>query len=212
LLDSVGRVPNLVQAETFLKEAEERNPGPWVAHSRLVAQAAGLISDSIPGLQPQTAYSLGLLHDIGRREGVTGMRHVIDGYRFLSAQGYDGAARICMTHSYPIKNVASGSAKWDGTRDEYDFAQAYLDAIDYNLYDRLIQLCDALSMASGYCLMEKRMVDVALRYGTNKYTVMKWKAFLEIKDEFDHLAVRPVYSLLPGVVDHTFGDLGRVVE
>ena len=32
---------------------------------------------------------MGLLHDIGRREGVTGMRHTLDGYRYLLEQGFD---------------------------------------------------------------------------------------------------------------------------
>jgi hypothetical protein len=128
------------------------------------------------------------------------------------ARGYDGAARICLTHSYPLKNVASGSAAWDGTPEEYEFTQAYLDGIEYNLYDRLIQLCDGVTMASGYCLIEKRMVDVALRYGVNEHSVSKWRAFLEIKDELDRLAGRPVYSLLPRIVEHTFGFSPAVSE
>lgn len=200
-----GQIPSRTQAEAFLQEAAGRNPGPWVAHSRLVAQAAETIAGCIPGLEPQCAYTLGLMHDIGRREGIAGMRHVIDGYRFLMTTGFDGAARVCLTHSYPIKTVASGSAIWDGTQDEYEFIQAYLDAIEYNLYDRLIQLCDGLTMSTGYCLIEKRIVDVALRYGINELSVSKWRAFLEIKDEFDRLAGKPVYSLLPGIVEHSFG-------
>ena len=201
----LGQIPTRIQAEAFLQEAAGRNPGPWVAHSRLVAQAAETVAGSIPSLDPEYAYTLGLLHDIGRREGVAGMRHVIDGYRFLMAEGFDGAARVCLTHSYPVKNVAAGSAVWDGTREEYAFVQAYLEGIEYHLYDRLIQLCDGLTMASGYCLIEKRMVDVALRYGVNEHSVSKWRAFLEVKEEFDRLAGRPVYSMLPGIVQHTFG-------
>jgi len=208
----LGPIPSRYQAEAFLQEAAVRNPGPWVAHSRLVAQAAETIAGCIPGLDPQSAYNLGLLHDIGRREGIGGMRHVIDGYRFLMAGGFDGAARICLTHSYPIKNAASGSAVWDGTQEEYAFVEAYLDGIDYNLYDSLIQLCDGLTMATGYCLIEKRMVDVALRYGINEHSISKWRAFLEVKDEFDRLAGKPVYSLLPGIVEHTFGFAPLVSE
>jgi hypothetical protein len=200
-----GKIPSRAQAEVFLQEAEQRNPGPWTAHSRLAAQAAETIAARIVSLDPGAAYVLGLLHDIGRREGVTGMRHVVDGYRFLVAAGYDAAARVCLTHSYPLKNVASGSAVWDGTPEEYHFVQAYLDGIEYNLYDRLIQLCDGVTMATGYCLIEKRMVDVALRYGVNQHSVAKWHAFLEVKDELDRLAGCPVYSLLPGIVEHTFG-------
>jgi hypothetical protein len=202
---SIDAIPTQQQAEEYLQEAQAMNPGPWATHSRLAAQAARRIASRISALDPEAAYVLGLLHDIGRREGVYGMRHVVDGYRFMTAQGYAGAARICLTHSYPLPAVASGSATWDGTQEEYEFTQAYLDGFEYTLYDRLIQLCDGISMASGYCLIEKRMVDVALRYGINSLTLAKWRAFLAIKDEFDRLAGCPVYGLLPGIVENTFG-------
>ncbi len=65
-------IPTLTQAQTLLAEAETRNPGPWVAHSINVARAAQLIAERHPDLDPDRAYILGLLHDIGRREGVTG--------------------------------------------------------------------------------------------------------------------------------------------
>ena len=29
----------------------------------------------------------------------------------------------------------------------------------YDDYDRLVQLCDALALPSGFCLLEKRFVD-----------------------------------------------------
>lgn len=33
--------------------------------------------------------------------------------------------------------------------------------------------------------MEKRMIDVALRYGTNEFTVVKWKATFKIKEDIE---------------------------
>jgi hypothetical protein len=205
----LGNIPTKAQAEEFLREAAARNPGPWEAHSKYVGKAAAALIKAIPGqlagMDSSVAYILGILHDIGRRAGVTGMRHVIDGYYFLQSKGFDGAARICLTHSYPIKLVASGSADWDGTQEEYEFVQAYLDSVEYCRYDRLIQLCDTLTMASGYCLIEKRMVDVARRYGVNEYTVPKWESIFEIKHEFERILGKPVYSILPGVVENTFG-------
>lgn len=199
------KIPSLQQAEAMLREAAELNPGPWVAHSQVVAQAAQVLAAHIPDIDPQAAFILGMLHDIGRREGVYGMRHVIDGYRYLSAQGYDGAARICLTHSYPAPDAGSGSAPWDGTQEEFVFLQRYLDQIEYDWYDRLIQLCDTISLPSGFCLMEKRLVDVVLRYGFNEHTIAKWKAFLSIREDFEGIADRSIYQLLPGVVENTFG-------
>lgn len=62
---------------------------------------------------------------------------------------------------------------------EAEFIQNYLACIEYNDYDRLIQLCDALSFPTGPTYIEKRLVDVALRYGFNELTIPKWEAFLK---------------------------------
>ena len=70
-------VPSLETAEALLAEAAELNPGPWVAHSHNVALAAQCLAKAHPNLEPERAYILGLLHDIGRREGVTSMRHTL---------------------------------------------------------------------------------------------------------------------------------------
>ncbi len=199
------KLPTLSQAQAYLAEAEQRNPGPWVAHSRHAGEAAYNLAAVHPQLEPEAARILGLLHDIGRREGVHGMRHVIDGYNFLIAEGYPDAARICLTHSYPLPTVDIGSHWWDGTPEERQFVQDYLDRITYTPYDRLIQLCDALCLPSGPVLMEKRLLDVTLRYGFNDYTIRKWQAFLEIQADFEAAIGGSLYRHLPGVVANTFG-------
>jgi transposase-like protein len=203
---SHGRSPTLSQAEQFLLEAQARNPGPWVAHSRHVAAAARLIAERHPLLDPGRAEVLGLLHDIGRRAGVTGMRHVLDGYNFLAAQGFDDAARICLTHSFAVRRLEAIFGDWDCTVEELRFVEAFLAQVDFDDYDRLILLCDSLAMADGYVLMEKRMIDVALRYGrVNEHILAKWRETFRIKASFEAAIGCPVYALLPGVVAHTFG-------
>lgn len=59
-----------------LAEAEERNPGAWGDHSRDTAEAAECIAARCPGMDREKAYVCGLLHDIGRREGVFALRHL----------------------------------------------------------------------------------------------------------------------------------------
>jgi len=198
-------IPTNQQAQDYLAIAEERNPGPWVAHSFQVAGAAQRIAATHPHLDPEKGYTLGLLHDIGRQEGKFDMRHVLDGYNFLRAEGYPDAARICLTHSYPIPNVGAGSGKWDGTADEEELVASYLASIEYTDYDRLIQLCDALCLPEGPVLMEKRLLDVSLRHGFNDFTIRKWQAFLNIRTEFETVIGTSIYELLPGVVENTFG-------
>lgn len=199
------KIPSLEDATTMLAEAEQRNPGPWVKHSLVAAKAAEAIASGYPGLDPQAAFILGSLHDIGRREGSTHMHHILDGYHFLSRQGYDEAARVCLTHSFPLKNVKAIVGTWNGcTRADLAFIQEYLDRIEYNEYDKLIQLCDALSLPSGYCLMEKRLMDVTLRYGVNEYSLSRWRAFLGLQNEFETMIGSSIYDCLPGVMENTF--------
>jgi hypothetical protein len=59
-------------------------------------------------------------------------------------------------------------------------------------------------LPDGFCLMEKRLLDVVLRYGFNEYTLPKWKAFFEIKAAFEREIGASIYDLLPGVVETTF--------
>ncbi len=200
------RIPDRATAEMLLREAGACNPGPWVNHSRRVAEAAQAIAARLPGLDPEAAYVLGLLHDMGRRAGVTGMRHVLDGYRHLAALGYEDAARIAMTHSFAVKDLRAIFGAWDCTAEELRFIEQYLAAVEYDDYDRLIQLCDALAMAEGFVLMDKRMVDVALRYGgLNDRILAKWRTTFDIKRDFEARMGCSIYSLLPGVVANTFG-------
>jgi hypothetical protein len=199
------KIPTRAEADCLMTEAEHKTPGPWVKHALFAAQAAELISARHPRLDAETAYVLGYLHDIGRQEGVTDMRHVIDGYTFLSALGYEDAARICLTHSFPVQDVQAHSGEWDCTEEELQFVKDYLAKVEYDEYDRLIQLCDALASHTGFWLIEKRLVDVAIRRGTNSMTIFKWKAFLGLQKEFEKEIGLSIYKLLPGVVENTFG-------
>ena len=200
--------PSVERAEELLREAEAMNPGPWGAHSRNVAAAARAIAERDDRLEPERAYVLGLLHDVGRRgggRGVADVRHVLDGYAFMRGLGFEESARICLTHSFPIKNVDAFASAWECPPEEKHFVQEFLDGNEYTPYDRLIQLCDCLGEAEGFCLVEKRLVGVALRLGFNDLTLAKWRAYMDVRREFDVAVGGSVYRLLPGVVEHTFG-------
>lgn len=198
-------IPTIQQAETYIQEAQALNPGPWVQHSFFVGKAAQAIAEHHPKLDSQTAFILGCLHDIGRRAGVTDMRHTLDGYTFLTEKGFDAAARICITHVFPLKDMHAVAGKWDCTQPELDFLNAYLSKTEFDEYDRLIQLCDAIALPTGYCLVEKRLMDVSLRRGVNEFSVPRWNAFLGIQKEFESAIGQSIYRLLPGVVENTFG-------
>ena len=188
-------LPTIQEAEALLHEAERKNPGPWIGHSLTAARCASAIALACGDMDTDTAYVLGLLHDIGRREGVTDLRHVVDGWRFLSELGYHDAARICLTHSFPITVLESYQGKNDCSMEEALFLREFLAEVQYDEYDRLIQLCDAIALPEGPTFIEKRLVDVALRRGVNDYTIPKWRAFLERKAAFEQNAGIPLERL-----------------
>ncbi|MBN1373481.1 MAG: HD domain-containing protein [Anaerolineaceae bacterium] len=198
-------IPTLAQAGELIAQAMTRNPGPWERHSWFVGRAAQAIATRVPGLDPDAAFILGYLHDLGRGQGVTDMRHVLDGYTLLAEGGYSNAARISLTHSFPIQKLEAVAGKWDCSPQELEFIRAALADCEYDLYDRLIQLCDSIALPSGFCLIEKRLMDVALRHGVNEYSVPRWKAYLSIQREFEDQIGQSIYRVLPGVVENTFG-------
>ena len=94
--------------EIALKELEiagKLNAGKWVDHSMNVAEAAKRIAQACGTLDVEKAYVCGLLHDIGRRTWIAAVRHIIDGYDYCISKGWDDVARICLTHSFPVKDI-----------------------------------------------------------------------------------------------------------
>lgn len=195
------------EAEQELKIGAEMTPGPWQQHCESVARNARLIAEKVPGMDADKAYVLGLLHDIGRREGIKGILHIFDGYDYLMRLGEPEAARICLTHSFPIKDVDTFIGKMDCTPEQKAFLKDFLETTKYDDYDILIQLCDAISLPNGACIMEKRLIDVALRHGLPSFILDKWKAFMSTKKHFDKLCGCSVYTLLPNVLENSSVDL-----
>ena len=193
---------NRAAAEHTLEKALIANPGPWGDHSRYTALACERIAHKCPDLSPEDAYCYGLLHDIGRHAGVTGEKHLIDGYRYCMSCGWEKAAQICITHAFMIQNIDSSIGRFDVLDGEYQFMKAFINGVKYDDYDLLVQLCDALALPSGFCLLEKRFVDVALRYGFHPAMLPRWKKTLEIKEYFERKAGCSIYMLLDGVAEN----------
>ena len=188
------------QAKKELQIAVQNNPGPWEQHSLVTADNACRIAEKVPGMDSKKAYLMGLLHDIGRREGVTGMRHLIDGYNHMMGLKEPEIARICLTHSFASQNVEHFEGKHDCTAEQKTFIRDFVENRVYDDYDKLIQLCDAISLPEGACIMEKRFVDVALRHGVREYTTTRWRAYMDLKKYFDSLCGCDIYTLLPKLI------------
>jgi hypothetical protein len=207
-----GYLPACEQAEAMLAEGLKINPGPWADHCRKAGEAARIIASRCPGMDADRAEALGMLHDIGRRGGVMDMRHIVEGYRFAMAMDMPDVARISLTHSFAIKDARTAVGNWDCPEEDVRMVQAFLDGVEYDDYDRLIQLCDYLGDPWGFCILEKRMVDVTLRRGFNEFTLDKWRAAFGLKKYFEKKMGTALYPLLPGIEDYIVGERGPSIS
>ncbi len=207
------KLPEIRLVENWLKEGDQRNPGPWVKHSKYVANATKTIASEIESLDGNKAYIMGLIHDIGRVAGITQERHTIDGYNYLKIKGYEKLARICITHCFPNKNINANIGIWERTENELKFIELFLENCEYNDYDRLIQLCDCITMEDKYVLIEKRLIEVVLRYNLKNQVplgipvLQKWQKYLELKEYFSNMIGGSIYNLLPNVIENSFGKI-----
>ncbi|WP_022762581.1 HD domain-containing protein [Butyrivibrio sp. AD3002] len=187
-------LPTRSEAERLLKEAESCNPGPWGDHSRVAAHCAEKIAQACEGMDPEKAYILGLLHDIGRKFGVRHLGHVSDGYSYMMSLGYDEVARVCLTHSFNNMRLDEYIGRVDTSDEEYELVKTELGKIEADEYDRLIQLCDALAGSEGVMNIEDRMNDVKRRYGSFPQT--KWDSNIRLKAYFEEKAGKDIYDLV----------------
>jgi len=187
-------LPTTEEAEQLLTWASEQCPGPWVNHSGVVARAAKAIAGKC-GLDVHRAYVSGLLHDIGRYEGYRVLHHVCAGYELLKSRGYDSISDICLSHSFPLKSIDAYSGTNDCSPEETQFIVSFLKDREYDEYDKLIQLCDAIGMPEGVCLIDVRIMDVIRRYGFTDMTLGKIEATFGLKAYFDKLCGMNIYDL-----------------
>ena len=89
----------------------------WEQHSRSTARAAETIARAMKKdqLDPDMAYAVGLLHDIGRvKMKHAGLKHPIFGYEILMEKGLEIPARISMTHTYYGFPTLNRDEFWEG--------------------------------------------------------------------------------------------------
>ena len=120
--------------------------------------AEGIAKNSNGRLDPDTAYSLGLLHDIGRikDETVTKVPHGIEGFNYLVEHGYPDLAPICLTHGFISKDIKKSDYPTYRTK-LFNRVKEYLSDLEYNDYDRIIQLADLFSRGKQIMSIHDRL-------------------------------------------------------
>ena len=190
--------PSREEAEKLFLWAYNKNPEPWAEHCRAVARAAEGIALKC-NMNPEKAYILGLFHDVGYygyKNGKGSTCHIYFGYELMMEKGHESIAKICLTHSFPIRDMTTYSGSDMYCNDEQkEFIALYLSNTVYDDYDRLIQLSDCLGTAQGIVTMDKRNMDVVLRKGFNENTLKVWSAYYDLKDYFDKKCGINIYNL-----------------
>ena len=199
--------PSRNEAELLLEKGYNENPGSWAEHCRAASRAAETIAKKC-GMDADRAYVSGLLHDIGYsefRDYKARTCHIVIGYENMLLRGFGAIARICLSHSFPYKNIGAYGGKDTNWNDaEKGNIIRFLSETKFDDYDKLIQLCDALATADGICLIDKRMMDVVRRHGFSEFTVRKWEATFDIKNYFDNLCGENIYNFF---VDELMKDI-----
>ena len=144
----------------------------WEQHSRSTARAAEAIARAMKKdqLDPDMAYAVGLLHDIGRvKMKHAGLKHPIFGYEILMEKGLEIPARISMTHTYYGFPTLNRDEFWEGMEeDTIRMTQEYMLRVRIDDYDRLIQLCDNMCHHTGIMTISDRFSDILIRHNIRR--------------------------------------------
>lgn len=186
-------LPSKEEAIKLVRDGLKCNPGPWGKHCLTAAHCAEKIAKACGDMDSDKAYVVGLLHDIGRKFGGRHLGHVYDGFTYMTELGYDEAAKICLTHSFNNHSLEGYIGKIDVTDEELSLIKVELSKVEYDDYDRLIQLCDSLAGAEGVLDIEERMGDVKKRYGY--YPEDKWDANILLMQYFEGKMGKDIYTV-----------------
>lgn len=189
--ENFGNIPNRDKINYYLRE-DNPNFGKWVRHSYLIGKTARNIAREL-GMDEDVAYAIGCLHDIGKYDKDKGAKHIINGFNILRSETFFFPARIALTHSFIIKDVNSYSGKMNIGEDDKKFIEDYLYQIEYNDYDKLIQLLDG-SIKYEYLGIDERARRTKKKHGDNGYYDVKIKKLKDLEEYFNQKLKYPIYE------------------
>ena len=186
------------EALKLLEEAEKTPMASgWIRHSKCVGKAAGIIADKLE-LDIDKAVTLGYIHDIGKRSGEF-ENHVMNGYNYLKELGYDDEyCNICLTHSY-LNNDYMCTA--GGIPEDITFRTEFIKNHEYTIYEKIINICD-LMCTQVINTIDKRLIDIMIRYGAYENTQYHIKETFKLKQYFDDLLGYNLYDLFPEIKEN----------
>ncbi|MDO5003500.1 MAG: HDIG domain-containing protein [bacterium] len=169
----------------------------WITHSICVANIASIIAKEL-SLDVDYAKTLGYIHDYGKAVGDFS-KHDINGFNYLKDLGYDEEYySICLTHGYLNNDVMCAAG---GIPEDIPFRTEYIKAHECSIYEKLICLCD-LMCTQEMIGIDKRLIDVIIRYGAYSNTQYHVKETYKLKEYFDNLLGYNLYKLFPDIVKY----------
>lgn len=168
----------------------------WITHSICVANTASVIAKEL-NLDVEYAKTLGYIHDYGKAVG-NFPKHDINGFNYLKELGYDEEYySICLTHGYLNNDVMCAAG---GIPRDITFRAEYIKNHKYSIYEKLICLCD-LMCAQEVIGIDKRLIDIIIRYGAYSNTQYHVKEVYKLKKYFDDLLGYNLYNLFPEMMN-----------
>lgn len=166
------------------------------AHCYSVADIAEKIA-SVCNMDANKAYVMGLLHDCGRQRDEKGENvfHGWQGYLFMQEKGYPELARISITHNFYFKDFDEST--YPQCKQELKNCREYLETIEYDDYDLLLQLADMMNNQGTTCTIKQRFASIASRYNIPMAKMLSMQTKVEeIKQYFDKRCGKDIYQLL----------------
>lgn len=200
--------PTLNEAKDFFEYViQERNKSEYPFrddmeetfrnHCQAVAQIAKTIASKTAYLNSDKAEIMGLLHDCGRivDEYALHKHHGIVGYHLMNKKGWSELAKISVTHNFPIKDFDIDLMPHP--RSDMIYTKKLLSEWEYNDYDKLIQLADALNNLGQTCSIENRYKSISARYKVPYENLLPIiNKYNELKQYFDEQCKINIYKLL----------------
>lgn len=150
------------------------NTSEWINHCYYSSDVCGTLAKNL-GIDENTAKTLGLLHDYGRKFDHS-FNHTIKGFESLVDLGWYNEATSCLTHSFvnggrcANNEVAvngfgldkDGNAIWKENAEKDDIT-LFLENYKYSDFDILLNVADLMATSKGIMSPKERIEDIATR-------------------------------------------------
>ena len=167
-------------------------------HTQGVAESCYLIATHTSDMDSEKAYVLGLLHDYGKKypEKELNGFHGRWGYEEMIKMGYPAVARICLTHTFYSTDFDANCFPSYPAKD-LERNKKQLQQINYDDYDRIVQLCDMFFEKMSMVSLQKRFSGIMERYHLSFDTLKNsYDYAVKNKEYFDKKCQMDVYKIL----------------